>query len=357
MIIERNLFGHGGINGVLRLNGRQCEGVQTLNHGSDRMRCKIAMRCLLLVAFGFYLAGCVSDTGMDFSTGSLGSDEQDLYDEIYAARKLMDADEYAAAIPRLVGTISKDPAADAAIDARFFLGVCYFEINGYGKADELLRTYLAIAPQGDYAVESEAYLQRVHRAYHAQYPTEEETHARIELLRAALEKGAETIEDCTELAGLLWERGDYEEAAELLAGVLDDDPTFGDDDRFRRRVEVSPEGEYILLTPEEIRRRQLENLPLAILNESAFRAGRDRRTQKARSYVVTGQVLNRHDSVVRGVEVNVTLYGFGSRVYDTTTENIGDLRPGEQRAFSVSFSNFENIENVDRYECIATFIR
>jgi tetratricopeptide (TPR) repeat protein len=321
------------------------------------MLCKIAIRCLLLSVFGVYFAGCVSDTAMDFSTGSFGSDDQELYDEIRAARRLMDADEYAAAIPRLVGTISKDPAADAAIDARFFLGVCYFEINGYGKADELLRTYLAIAPQGDYAVESEAYLHRVHRAYHAQYPTEEETNARIELLRAALEKGTKEANQRIELAGLLWENGNYEEAADILVGVLTENSTFGDDDRFRRRIEVSPEGEYTLLTPEEIRRRQLENLPLAVLNESAFRAGRDRRTQKARSYVVTGQVLNRHDSVVRGVEVNVTLYGFGSRVYDTTTENIGDLRSGEQRAFSVSFSNFENIENIERYECIATFNR
>ena len=43
--------------------------------------------------------------------------------------------------------------------------------------------------------------------------------------------------------------------------------------------------------------------------------------------------------------------------YDTTTVSVGRLNPGEIRAFSVRFSNFDNIENINRYECVASFQR
>jgi hypothetical protein len=61
--------------------------------------------------------------------------------------------------------------------------------------------------------------------------------------------------------------------------------------------------------------------------------------------------------VLYGVQVFVTIYGFGNVVFDTSTINIGRLNPGETRAFSVRFSNFDNIENVRRHEAVGTFQR
>ena len=312
---------------------------------------------LLATLSSFLLLGCVSDSLLVAPTWDNGMGEQASYGEVRAARKLMEDGQYSAAIPRLVETISQYPQAEVSVDARYYLGVCYYEIAGYGDADELLRTYLALAPEGEYAKDSEEYLRNVRREYQSQYPTQEETEERIEALRAAVAGAPGNVAHRAELAGLLWQDGSYEEAASLYSDILELAPEFSDDERFKRRIEASPGGDYILLTPTEILRRQIEDQPLAILNESSFRAGRDRRTQKSRSYVVSGQVLNRHNSVVRGVQVHVTIYGFGTLVYDTSTVSIGELRPGERRAFSVGFSNFENIENVDRYECVATFAK
>ena len=294
---------------------------------------------------------------MAVPTRNNGADEQALYEEVRAARWLMKDGQHAAAIPRLVGTISQNPESEASIDARYFLGVCYYEIADYGDADELLRTYIALSPKGEFAKDSRAYLQRVHREYRSQYPTEEKTEARIEALQAALVDAPDNVAFHAELASLLWEKGSYEKAKNVYTQLLKIQPDFAQNERFQRRVELSPAGEFVLLTPIEIQQRQIKNQPIAILNQNSFRARRDRRTQKARSYVVTGQVLNRRDSVVQGVQMNVTIYGFGNLIYDTSTVNIGELRPGERRAFSVGFSNFENIENVDRYECVVTFIK
>ena len=55
-----------------------------------------------------------------------------------------------------------------------------------------------------------------------------------------------------------------------------------------------------------------------------------------------------------GVQIVVTVYGFGNMVYDTNTIHIGRMNPGEIRAFSSRFSNFDNIEEVQRYECMAS---
>ncbi|MFA6241883.1 MAG: FxLYD domain-containing protein, partial [Candidatus Hydrogenedentales bacterium] len=116
-------------------------------------------------------------------------------------------------------------------------------------------------------------------------------------------------------------------------------------------------GQYLILTPMEVQRREVEKQPLVIVNMSSFRSGEDLFTRQPLYYSVTGQAVNRSDSVLYGVQVMVTLYGFGNVVYDTTTANIGRLNPGESRAFSVRFSNFDDIENIYRYEAVGSFER
>ena len=84
---------------------------------------------------------------------------------------------------------------------------------------------------------------------------------------------------------------------------------------------------------------------------------RDRRTQIPRYFVVTGQALNRSDSVLSGVEIDITIYGFGAQVYDTKRFRLGEMYPSESRAFSVRFSNFRNLDSIDRYDYSIRFQR
>ncbi|MDK1021474.1 MAG: hypothetical protein QGD90_07545, partial [Candidatus Hydrogenedentes bacterium] len=135
------------------------------------------------------------------------------------------------------------------------------------------------------------------------------------------------------------------------------DEAFKSDPVFSRRIELRPDGTHVLLTPTEIMRREIERQPISVTNMTSFRSGRDRRTQVPRHFVVTGQAINRSDSVLYGVQVLITIYGFGYRVYDTGAYRIGEMYPGEMRAFTVRFANFRELNSIERYDYSVRFQR
>jgi len=123
-------------------------------------------------------------------------------------------------------------------------------------------------------------------------------------------------------------------------------------------MELGPDGQYTVLTPDEAERRQSAAEPLTVFNVQSFRSGRYRPDQYSyvdEYYNVAGQAVNRSEQALLDVSVIVTIYGLAGQVYDTQTVQLGRLKPGEVRAFSVRFSNFDNIENVHRHECTVTY--
>jgi tetratricopeptide (TPR) repeat protein len=237
------------------------------------------------------------------------------------------------------------------------LGVAYESIKSYQDAIGMFEEYLELAPEGEYAEASSAYVKQLNDEYSEQFITADELDRQVVALAEKLKADPGNALDQYELANLLWLRGDYDEAAKLYLALVQIHPEYAADSLVMRRIEILPTGEYIVLTPAEVQRREIEAEPVKVFNISAFRSGPDLITRMPRFYVVTGQVVNRSDSVLYGVSVNTTLFGFGNTVYDTNRVSLGRMNPGEIRAFSMRFSNFENIENIYRHECVATFER
>jgi tetratricopeptide (TPR) repeat protein len=277
--------------------------------------------------------------------------------EVEEASRLVNAGDTSAVIPKLLNTISKYSGTEAAHEARYWLARAYYKIGGYRDAIDLFNEYLRLAPDGRYAQESKDYIQKLTSEYSQRFLSPEKLDENIQTLTEELNKSPENIGSQLALAELLWKRGNYDRAAGIYKNVVDKHPDQAGNEIIRQRVELLPGGKYVVLTPAEIQRRQAEAQPLVVINTASFQSGRDLLTRETRFYAVTGQVVNRDDSVLYGVQVTVTIYGFGNVVYDTTTANIGRMNPSEIRAFSVRFSNFENVENVNRYECVATFQR
>lgn len=290
------------------------------------------------------------------NTGRVGDDRAAAM-EVEEASELVDAGDTSAVIPKLLSTISKYPDSEAAYEARYWLARAYYKIGGYRDAIDLFKEYLHLAPNGRYAQECNDYIQRLTTEYSQRFLTVEKLDENIRTLTGELNKSPDNIGSQLALADLLWKRGDYDKAAAIYKNVVDKHPDQANNEIIRQRVEMLPGGQYIVLTPAEIQHRQAEAQPLVVINTASFQSGEDLFTRQARFYSVTGQVVNRSDSVLYGVQVDVTIYAFGNTVLDTTTVNIGSINPGEIRAFSVRFSNFDNIENVNRYECVATFQR
>lgn len=290
------------------------------------------------------------DFGKEPTAGTLSAREG-----VYAAQVLVEAGEYTAAIPRLLHVISKDPESDAAIEARYWLGFAYYGTSSYRDALTVFGEYLAGAPNGNHATEANAFLDRIHAEYTEVLITPRELDDRIDAARDVAETDPNDLAKQMDLAELLWRRGDYNAAGSIYKSIVKNYPDMANTPPLNTRMDLLPTGQWLVMTPTEIERRSIEERPLEIVNVNAFRSGEDLFTREKRFYVVTGQAHNRSDSVLYNVRVDVTIYGFGGVVYDTTSVNLNRLNPDERRAFSVRFSNFDNINNIVRHECVGTF--
>lgn len=322
--------------------------------------CLGAASCLAAVLAG--AGGCITPrstspaAGMPVLRDGL-SDHRAAAKEVEAARRLVEAGDQGAAIPRLLHVISKYPGTEEGAEAHYWLGVAYYRIQSYRDAISMFQQYLELAPKGVYAEESAAYTTRLTDEYDKRYLSPDELNDRIAETAAEVAARPEDIELRLRLADLFWKRGDYGKAGEVYAELVKTRPELAAESPIATRMEFLPGGQYVVLTPIEIERRQVAKQPLEIMGSSSFKSGRDLLTRELRYYVVTGRVRNRGDSVLYGVDVDVTIYGFGNVVYDTHTVNIGRMNPGEVRAFSTQFSNFPNIEDINRYEIVPRFQR
>jgi len=277
--------------------------------------------------------------------------------QLAEAKRMVKAGEYSLVIPRLTQLTSEFPGDQAAVEARYFLGVAYYNLGGYGDALQNFKEYGELAPQGEHTVSAKEYIQRLTANAPA---TPAETNQKI---LDALARSAAKPEDASiklELANLYWEAARYDEAGKVYAELLAKWPNLMNDTVVRTRVAVEADGSLTVLSPQETERRYREQDPLQIFNVSAFRSGRFEdwnATARERYYNVAGQAVNRSARPLEDARITVTIYGMGQMVYDTQTTSLGTLQPGETRAFSVQFSKFDNIFNVTRYDCTGTFRR
>jgi tetratricopeptide (TPR) repeat protein len=322
--------------------------------------CGGVSRYVLAYSLILLLAGCAT-TGEPAKNVSKDRDMPRVVDdgraqkELQDARRMIDEGQFATVIPRLLQIISNYPKSDAAIESRYWLGIAYYKVQGYADSMTVLKEYLRVAPGGKYADAAQGYIEQQTKEYRGKYPTAEQFNGEIQALVADLKKEPGDVKKQLKLAGLFWETGDYENAGRIYEAIVRMHPELENDADVHARIERLPNDGYILLTPSEIQRREREKTPIEVLNLNSFRSGRDIFTREELYYAVSGQVRNQSASVLYGVQLVVTIYGFGNVVYDTQTVSIGRLNRGEVRAFSVRFSNFDNIENVQRYDCVATF--
>ncbi|MCC6153518.1 MAG: tetratricopeptide repeat protein [Candidatus Hydrogenedentes bacterium] len=271
------------------------------------------------------------------------------------ARKSIEAGDTSNVIPRLMHVIGNAPTSQPALDARYWLAVAYAKIGSYRDAIDMYGEYLQMAPEGRYADAAQTQREALETEYKAKFQTPEELDEEVGKLSGQLQKDPNNVQLQIQMANTLWKRGDYDRAAKIYYQVIGANPALANEPDLKDRIESLPNGEIIVLTPAEIQRREVERQPLVVFNTAAFRSGKDLFTREPLYFAVTGQVVNQSKSVLYGVQVVVTIYGFGNMVYDTSNVNIGRMNPGEVRAFSTRFSNFDNIDEVHRFDCVASY--
>ncbi len=278
--------------------------------------------------------------------------------ELAVAQRMVRAGEYSLAIPRLMQVLSKNSSTQPGIEARYFLGLTYYKIGGYRDAHNYFSDYLAKAPDGQYAAMSRDYVAKLEDQAARAKAEKEAVQVKI---AEARQQPPDSFPEQLELADLYWKNGQYAEAGEVYRQILQQWPQLVSDATIRNRMEREPDGSFTVLTPAEVERRFAEQNPVVVYNTRSFRSGRfgswTNSSLKDTTYNVTGEVVNRGQEALSNVQVIITIYGFGNMIYDTQTFAVGRMQPGEKRPFSARFTNFDTIDNVERYECLGTFQR
>ena len=313
---------------------------------------KSFLHAVVLLLTAACLPQCAS-TSTNTQTPRL--DEHFARHEVDTARRLIDQSDYQSAVAHLQKTIEGHPTANATLEARYFLGMAYFLMDAHENAIVSLNDYLRMAPSGAHAADSREMIARLSAEHDQKFPSRKTLDTRIADLREQLADDPSANNLRITLADLLWKRTAYPEAGDVYRQIVEADPSFARSRTFADRIEVQPDGRYVYLTPQEINRRSIEREPLVIINTSSFLGGRQQFTQVPRYYIVTGVAANRSDKTLNGVEVDIAIYNFSNTVYDARTVRLGRLGPGASRAFSVRFTNFDDINNVDRFTCAGTF--
>ncbi len=279
--------------------------------------------------------------------------------DLDTARRMIKGGQYSLVIPRLQQLVNQYPGDKAGIEARYLLALSYYHVGGYNDAKRIFEEYISLVPEGEQADKSREYLGKI-TATDGSKEADSAEEQKIEALRAQIAAAPDNMALWLDLANIYWNLGRYDESGAVYRELLGRWPDLMNDTVVRTRVSREADGTIVTLSPRETERRYYEQEPLQIFNISSFRSGRFENwsaSARERYYNVTGQAVNRGEKTLEDVRITVTIYGFGQMVYDTQTVALGTLKPGEVRAFNVHFTQFDDINNVRKHECVGTFRR
>jgi tetratricopeptide (TPR) repeat protein len=275
-------------------------------------------------------------------------------EDLAAARRLIESGAYSQALPRLINITLRDQNSPQAAEAYYWTGVAHHHIGGLSDAVAAYERYLALAPEGVYATECRGALESIKTEVDAAYLSEDEFTKLIAEVEARVAREPEEMANRLLLADLYWKQGNFDAAGRLYQQMLEAQPGLVQDRVISQRMQQQTDGTWKIYTPTEAIKQDAQANPLVIYGASSFRTTElrgDLRYYTVDFYHVSGHVVNQSKTAVRNVAVDVTIQGFGNKVYDTQTVQLGAIQPGQHRTFAVRFNNFDNINNVQRYDC------
>lgn len=280
--------------------------------------------------------------------------------DLNVSKKMLRAGNYSQAIPRLLKVLGDAPSSREAVEAHYHLGLAYDAIRDLRNAQIQLKQYLDRAPDGEYADDARARVQQLSGTLDEKFVSPSEIDSRIATARQRAAQAPDEVGPQLELADLLWSKENYAEAGDVYTKILQRWPALKDDTVIRQRMYRDNAGAWRPLDPDTTLRLAADQDPLVVYNTTSFRSARtgdNSRSFQAQKYNVTGEAMNRGSSKMTDVELAVTIYGFGGKVFETKNVKVGTLAPGAARPFSVVFENFDDIENVNRFDVKGYFSR
>jgi len=269
--------------------------------------------------------------------------------------------KYQSAIPKYEYLTIHHPRDRKRQYFQFQKGLSLYLVRSYHDAEKTFRDYLENSPNGVYTAESKAYLTKIEalrsekeRNYDLQ---REQLKGDIKILREMLERDPYSAQVHYELGNKLWELEQYTEAAKhyLKAGEID--AALKENELIKNRLIINGNGEAVPLTPERQKELEKENNPLVIFDIHSFyqRIKPDYMGASKSFQTVAGKVRNQSKRALHRVSVSVNFYNMHHELLDTQKYYVGTMGPQEVRAFLVKGQNYDNLYNIDHFECLPYF--
>jgi len=225
----------------------------------------------------------------------------------------------------------------------FRIGKCYYAIGITLGAQQELRNYLFMHPDGTYAEEARSIIQEIGQYARDAAQRSGDTRDRLREEVADLEKQLKgkrgnkaTIHYA--LGAKYWELGEYTKSFRNDVEAYKLNPDYAFDAAFRTRVNFTDDGKPYSKTL-AVEKASQEIIQVRNVNTNVARTfGQLVSDRVVREYVISGEVANLGTVLVKGIQLEVTVYRFGNKILSTKMVKVGDISPGQERAFTVSFS-------------------
>ena len=284
-----------------------------------------------------------------------------LWPKVRSANQEFEDQNYDVAIAKYDYLTHSHPSNDK---RQFFImqqGLAFYLIQSYHDAEKVFHNYLRRHPEGLYKSQAETYLTKIEalrsqkrRNYVLQ---RKQIKGDIKLLREMLKRDPYNAQVHYDLANKLWELGKYNEAASHYLKAGDINAALQENELLKNRLMIDEQGEVVPVTPERQRELEREQNPLIVFDIHSYkqRIKPDYLGASKAFQTVAGKVRNQSKRVHRGVYVSVNFYNMHHELLDTQSYYVGAMAPNEVRAFLVKGQNYDNIYNIDHFECTARY--
>lgn len=257
--------------------------------------------------------------------------------------------------------LRQSPAGPQAEEARFRLGECYALSGQLSLAYRELQSYLLLYPQGAFAQDAQAYVERMEGEV-AQIPAStpqrpiHEREQEVERLEQQVREHPEETLSRILLAEAYLDVDELALAEKTLSAVEPRLSTYAESKEFRRVQERL--SQMLNRQPAYATDLYGNPGPLRVVEARGELRGDLASTHVRREveYVVTGYVANQSGERFDNVRVQVNLYQFGERLLAARTIRVGSVPGWGRRAFSATIPlSVPADEQVWRFECQLTY--
>ncbi|MBN1901501.1 tetratricopeptide repeat protein [Candidatus Sumerlaeota bacterium] len=280
---------------------------------------------------------------------------------IHSAQEDFHNHKYESAVTKYQYLFHHHPESDKKQYFLFQKGLSLYLLRSYHDAEKTFKEYLDLYHDGLYQAESNAYLTKI-EALRAEREKNyvlqrEEIKGNVDLLRLMVERNPYDAQVHYELANHLWDLGDYNEAAKhyLKAGEID--AALKESELIKNRLMINGQGDVIPITPALQRELEREKNPLVVFDVHSYqqRTKPDYLGASKAFQTVSGKVRNQSKQAIHRVSIAVNFYNVRHELLDTQNFYVGTMGPQEVRAFLVKGQNFDNLYNIDHFECLSYY--